>query len=114
MPETLSTYGLLKVSGIDAKKLLQGQLTCHMDEITETEYRLAAHCNPQGRVISLFYVFMQQNAYYLLMPISMLDIALNALKKYAVFYKVELTNVSEHFTAIGYLHNQSPSLKICE
>ena len=98
----LSDYGLLKVSGLDAKKFLQGQLTCNVEEVTALEVRMGAHCNPQGRVISLFHLLQFQNAYYLLMPRLMVTITLTALKKYALFYKTELTDESDNLIIIGY------------
>lgn len=97
----LSDNGLLKVSGQDAKKLLQGQLTCHVDEITTMQHRLGAHCNQQGRVISLFRLFQLEGDYFLLLPRSMVFITLTALKKYAVFYKVDLQDVSDEYTILG-------------
>lgn len=97
----LVEMGILKVSGNDAKKFLQGQLTCNLDEITPTESRMGAHCNPQGRIISLFHLFLFQNAYYLLMPKSLIDIAMSALKKYALFYKVEVSNISNEWNCLG-------------
>ena len=60
----LTDLGLLCIKGEGAKKLLQGQLTCNMDEVTAEKALLAAHCNPQGRVISLFRIFQYQNDYY--------------------------------------------------
>lgn len=88
-------FGLLEISGEQAKKFLQGQLTCNMDEVTPESPHLAAHCNPQGRVISLFYLFLRDDHYFLQMPREMIPIALQALKKYAVFFKVKLTDVSD-------------------
>jgi folate-binding protein YgfZ len=93
--------GLLKVSGIDAKKFLQGQLSCDVEAITSTQTSLGAHCNPQGRVISLFRLFLYQDAYYLLMPASMINIAMQALKKYAVFFKVEMNDASAALSDIA-------------
>ena len=93
--------GLLKVSGIDAKKFLQGQLTCDVEEITSTKTALGAHCNPQGRVISLFRLFFYQDAYYLLMPVAMVPITMNALKKYAVFFKAELSDATKTLADIA-------------
>jgi len=87
-------FGLLKISGIDAKKFLQGQLTCNVDEVTETQSRLGAHCNPQGRVLFLFRLLYFQEAYYLILPPKMVMLALQALKKYAVFFKVTLSDAS--------------------
>ncbi len=99
----LSHLGLVKVSGTDAKKLLQGQLTCHLDDITSAQGHLGAHCNPQGRVISLFYIFLFQDAYYLLMPRHLMPIAMAALKKYAIFYKTELTDASKDLSVLGWI-----------
>ena len=86
--------GLLKVSGIDAKKLLQGQLTCDVDTVTPEKSCLGALCNSQGRVLSLFRLFQHQDAYYMFMLRNMVPITLAALKKYAVFYKTELSDAS--------------------
>lgn len=92
---SLPSSGLLKVSGGDAKKLLQGQLTCQMEDVSPLQSRLGAYCNPQGRVISLFRIFQFANDYYLYMPQSLVPITLAALKKYAVFFKVALTDATQ-------------------
>src|SRR5579863_4135955 len=89
------SYGLLKVSGPDAKKFLQGQLTCNLEEVSDSQSRLGAHCNPQGRVLFLFRLFCFQNAYYLVMPREMPAIALRCLKKYAPFFKLELSEATQ-------------------
>jgi hypothetical protein len=98
--KTETIFGLIKVAGADAGKLLQGQLTCDIQSLGDNQYQLAAHCNPQGRVISLFYIIHLNNAYYLLMPHNMLDITLSALKKYAVFYKSTLEDASQELTDV--------------
>lgn len=94
-------FGCVKVSGLDAKRFLQGQLTCHLDEITATQSRLGAHCNPQGRIISFFRLFLYQDEYYLYMPKEIIDRAIMALQKYAVFFKVTLTDVSQQLAYLG-------------
>jgi len=115
----MKEHGLLKVSGADAVKLLQGQLTCNITAITPEQGSLGAHCNPQGRIISLFYLFLYQDAYYLLMPHSLLPIAMQALKKYAMFYKhIELIDVSDaagndeliHTHAKSYFSSEIPRI----
>lgn len=94
-PFTPTQMGLLQISGKDAKKFLQGQLTCNLDEITSTRSLRGAHCNPQGRIISLFTISLSGEDYDLQMPRELVPIALKALQKYAVFFKVSLTDVSE-------------------
>jgi folate-binding protein YgfZ len=98
----LSHLGLLKITGEDAKKFLQGQLTCNIEEISSTQSRLGAHCNPKGRIIFLFLLFYFQNNYYLQMPHEMIPIAIQSLKKYAVFFKVQLHDASGELISIGY------------
>lgn len=89
----INDLGLLKVSGPDAARLLQGQLTCDVEKASQTAIP-GAHCNPQGRLISLFWLFKKDDDFYLAMPRDMVDTALQALKKYAVFYKAVLTDAS--------------------
>ena len=54
---SITHLGLIKVDGPDAKKFLQGQLTCHLEELTLDSFRLGAHCNVQGRALATFYIF---------------------------------------------------------
>lgn len=97
----LSHLGFIKISGKDAKKFLQGQLTCDVELVTASNTCLGAHCNPQGRIISLFYLFLLDESYYLLMPKTLIPLAMAALKKYAVFFKTELSDASTEMLAIG-------------
>lgn len=80
----------LKVSGTDASKFLQGQLTCDINQANETQPVLGAHCNVKGRIESLFEIFKKDDVYFLLMPSSIIEHAYTTLKKYALFSKVTL------------------------
>jgi tRNA-modifying protein YgfZ len=100
MLSNTSSDGLVKVSGPDAKKLLQGQLTCDVNALQPNESTLSALCNREGRVISLFRLFLYQDAYYLFMAKSMVPLTLSALKKYAVFYKTTLADASDELPHI--------------
>ncbi len=98
----LSPLGLLKVSGPDAKRFLQGQFTCNLDEISVTHSTLGAHCNPQGRIISLFRIFLYHDDYYLQMPKELIPTACTALKKYAIFFKVLLSDATDTVFQLGW------------
>jgi len=108
----LSHLGHLKISGPDAKKFLQGQLTCNMEDISINQCRVGAHCNPKGRIISLFNIFYFKESFYLQMPRDMISLASNALKKYAVFFKVSLLDVSDEFHCVGYMGNSLGSFPL--
>lgn len=96
-----SAYGLLKISGPDAKKFLQGQLTIDLEKINAHEAQLAAHCTPQGRIICLFRLFYFEEAYFFWMPNEMISIASSGLQKYALFYKVKIENASSTYYSAG-------------
>jgi folate-binding protein YgfZ len=85
--------GILKISDQDAGKFLQGQLTCDVTHASQTPI-LGAHCNREGRVISLFYLYHINDAFYLIMDNRMVAITQASLKKYAVFFKVILEDVT--------------------
>jgi folate-binding protein YgfZ len=97
----LSDLGLLQVTGKQAKQFLQGQLTCNLDEVNEHQTRLGALCDVKGRIQATFRLFFYQNAYYFLLPRPMAPHLLVALKKYAVFSKVDLSDVSDHWQKMG-------------
>lgn len=97
----LPSLGLLKVSGAGALQLLQGQLTCDVANITSTHGSLAALCNPQGRIISLFYLTKIDDDYFLAMPAAMIAITKQALAKYAPFYKATLEDATASLTILG-------------
>lgn len=89
-----TALGLLQFKGADAKKFLQGQVTCNLDDISEDKSSLAAHCNLKGRMHSLFRLFQthvaNETVYYLELPSEMLaQVHLN-FKKYALFSKVTI------------------------
>lgn len=107
----LPGFGLIKISGHDALKFLQGQLTCDVAAIQQQVGSLCAHCNPQGRIISLFYIFVFQGSFYLLLPKEMVAITLLGLKKYAIFSKVELEEVSEQLIIIGSAAAELPEIE---
>ncbi len=86
----LMDFGVLHVTGNDAKTFLQGQVTCNLNDVTVNQSMLGAHCNLKGRMQSLFRIFQDEHdsAYFLMMPASMLAPASTHFKKYALFSKV--------------------------
>lgn len=90
----LSQYRLIDVSGADAEKYLQGQLTCDVAKLAERQQTLTCHCDPKGKMSALFRLFRQgAEQFLLLMPADLLPEALVQLKKYAVFSKVTFTEL---------------------
>ena len=102
---------LLSVSGLDASKFLQGQLTCDVNLATDDKTILGAACNPQGRTYSSFRLIpagtKDDSGFFLRMRSDILDATAANLNKYIVFYKAKATNERENFAGIGISGNNS-------
>ena len=55
----LSHEGVLAVRGSDAAKFLQGQLTCNLNYLSDTQASLGARCTQKGRMQSSFRILLQ-------------------------------------------------------
>ena len=82
----------MEVDGPDAQKFLQGQLTIDMNKLNPLSAKIAAHCNPKGRVIANFITCCIESTHYKLLTLDCIaDRLLQALQKYAIFSKVNIT-----------------------
>ena len=90
----LTHYSLIQIEGTEAEKYLQGQLTCDVSKLAAGESTLTAHCDPKGKMSSLFRLIRQdEQTFYMLLKSALLPSALDQLKKYAVFSKVTFTSL---------------------
>lgn len=86
----------IQLSGPDSRKFLQGQVTCDMDSLTGGATINGAHCTPKGRIIFLFSATVDSAENIVLqMNKSIAAIALASLKKYAVFFKTQISDISD-------------------
>lgn len=97
----LSHEGVLAVRGADAAKFLQGQLTCNLNYLSETQASLGARCTQKGRMQSSFRILLQGDGVLLAMASDLLEPQLADLKKYAVFSKSKLTDESAGWARFG-------------
>lgn len=92
---SLPTYRVIEISGIDSQTFLQGQLTCDVVKMADNSSTLAAHCDPKGKMISLFRLIkFSAQQFWFIFEESLLPTALEQLKKYAVFSKVTFSEKS--------------------
>ncbi|MGY2252874.1 CAF17-like 4Fe-4S cluster assembly/insertion protein YgfZ [Pseudomonas reactans] len=97
----LSHEGVLAVRGADAAKFLQGQLTCNLNYLSDTQASLGARCTQKGRMQSSFRILLQGDGVLLAMATDLLEPQLADLKKYAVFSKSKLTDESAAWVRFG-------------
>lgn len=93
---SLDDWALATLTGADAEKYLQGQVTADVSQMTEHQHLLAAHCDPKGKMWSNLRLFRRQDGFALIERRSLRDAQLTELKKYAVFSKVTITADDEH------------------
>lgn len=102
-------FSTLKVSGPDAMHFLQGQLTCDMREMLPMMHQWGAFCNRQGRVLALMDVFRMEDDYFLTLPQEIMATIYQELKKYIVFSKVTIDDVTQ-----DYPRQQSPEFLLTQ
>lgn len=93
--------GVLAVRGADAAKFLQGQLTCNLNYLSDTQASLGARCTQKGRMQSSFRIVLHGDGVLMAMATELLEPQLADLKKYAVFSKSRLTNESAAWVRFG-------------
>jgi len=103
----LSHEGVLAVRGSDAAKFLQGQLTCNLNYLSDTQASLGARCTQKGRMQSSFRILLQGDGVLLAMATALLEPQLADLKKYAVFSKSKLTDESAAWVRFGLVNADS-------
>ena len=93
--------GLIELRGQDSIKFLQGQVSCDLHQLSNDKVIRGCHCTPKGRVIFLFSVIAKDNDCLILETHpSIVDTAIANLKKYAVFFKTEITDISDQDLAV--------------
>ena len=97
----LDRQALFQVSGTDAEKFLQGQLSCDMKEVSQLGSRLGAHCNPKGSMHSILRVIKFNDDFLLRCNTENLNYAKDNLSKYMMFSKADCKDLSDTWKGIG-------------
>jgi len=90
----LDHFGSVGLTGQDAQKFLQGQITCDVNEVTKSKGQAGAYCTPKGNVIANFDLVTHKDTLLLHMPRSMVATMQQAMAKYIVFSKAKLYDAS--------------------
>lgn len=81
---------VVAVTGQDAARLLQGQLTCDVDALPDPGFTRGALCNNKGRVFAAFILVRHAQAFYVVLNAGLGAVFMQALKKYQPFYKCDM------------------------
>lgn len=83
-------YSIIEISGPDAEKFLQGQLSCDLTKLTTNHSTLGTVNTPKGRMIGLFTISRLSDRYLLRLESTCAQALIDHLAKYKVFFKCEI------------------------
>ena len=94
-------FGMLRLTGPDAIKFLQGYTTCDLAPVTAGGASVGAICNLKGRMVTSFRVAMFETDLLLRMHRALVPKTIAFLSKYIVFSKAEMHDASEQWLVGG-------------
>lgn len=100
---SLDHYGLVYVSGADAKSFIQAQFSNDIELINDQHVQFSAYCNPKGRMLAQFLVIPYQQGYLLLVAREILDKTLARLRMFVLRSAVTLEDITEQRVCLGLL-----------
>lgn len=99
----LGDQGFLKIEGPEAIKFMQGYTTCDLTVLDDGDSAIGALCNIQGRMVTSFLLVRTGDDLILRMHRPLVATTMGFLKKYTVFSKAELKDISEDLACYGLL-----------
>ena len=85
----------ISITGLDAEKFLQGQLTCDLSALTAQQVSYGTLNTPKGRMYALFKIIRIEDGFLMSLEPSTLEVTLKQLGKYKVFFKCEITEQND-------------------
>ena len=108
----LTQFSIIKVAGSEANTFLQGQLTCNINDLTDTNSFFAAFCNAKGRAISTLLIIKDAADYLLILPAELVEKVSKKLQMYIMRSDVQLNDLSHDLCLIGITADSSDILPV--
>jgi len=105
----LPEYGFLSISGKDAVKFFQGYTTCELNDLNSTQSAIGATCNLKGRMLASYRIISVEDGLLLRMDRFLVEPMIEFLKKYIVFSKATLHDLSDSYRCYGQISDTSDS-----
>ena len=104
----LENRALIKISGTDAEKFLQAQLSNDIGLIDKKNVQLSAYCQHQGKILVLFWVVRLNKSFFLSFPWDLIDKIISRLQMFVLASDVIIENVSDQYYQIGLIDENHP------
>jgi folate-binding protein YgfZ len=97
----LSRYGLLSVTGADARAFLHAQLTKDIEHLTAERWALAGWCSAKGRLLASFLVIASPDGFLLQLARDLAAPVAKRLSMFVLRAKVKITDQSDAWAQFG-------------
>jgi folate-binding protein YgfZ len=109
----LPERGVIKVSGLDSRRFLNGLLTADIDAMRPGPARYAALLTPQGKIIADFLVVEAEEAdgggFFLDCPRPLTDLLIERLTFYKLRAKVDIADLSAQLAVLAIWGSADPA-----
>ena len=85
----------ISVTGDEADKYLQGQLTCDVTQLAKNKLLVGGHCDAKGKIFSAFRLIDHTNRRLLIQSKDSLATSMKELQKFGVFAKVDISEADD-------------------
>ena len=100
---------VIRVSGIDNKKFLQGQLTNDVDSLGNNQYKLASYCTHQGKVIVNMQLVADNEDVLIILSKHLSEYFIEKISKYILMSKVKL-DIDPNMSVLSTLGDEASSI----
>jgi folate-binding protein YgfZ len=97
----LARYGMLSVSGDDARAFLHAQLTSDVEHLTPRRAALAGWCSAKGRLLASFLVVARADDFLLQLARDLAPAVAKRLSMFILRSKVKLQDASDSWVQLG-------------
>lgn len=97
----LTDWSLLHFSGPDTPGFLHGQLTCDVLALQPGTSTYGGYCNPKGRLLATFLLWMDDGGYTMLLPSAIAEAIRRRLTMYVLRAKVKIEDITARHSCIG-------------
>src|SRR5262245_29965085 len=97
----LTRYGLLSVTGADARVFLHAQLTQDIEHLPPQRAALAGWCSAKGRLLASFLVIPAADGFLLQLARDLAPAVAKRLAMFVLRSKVKVADVSDAWTQMG-------------
>jgi len=106
---SLPEYGVVSLTGPQTDTFLQGQLTCDMNQLGDSNWLYAAHCDNKGKALSTLFVTRWHESVLLITTLPALQASLAQLQKFGVFSQTTIVDESTNLSVYGLFGTAAPA-----